>query len=595
MQKQLESEISTSTVPGKSKEQMPDGKLEGDNSSHIALISGNDLLLKLDKIQAGKRPRKFDEIRWLIKLEKDGVLYFEGVNSAFADLRGLKTAEFAGKPLEIFFSKEEFGLLKDSIYKAGRKGSCSFESLVCLNNEKRTLLTQIVLLPKTNGSSHFSVLMSDISELKHSAEFYRIQSTLLSSYIEIAGVMLVVLDIQGRVEMINKKGSEILGWPKEKIVGKDWFRNFVPEKYSRRLRTRFNFLMSGNDSEGYFENSIKRQDGSERIVLWQSSLIKDSNGVVTGLVSSGEDVTEHQRIRQELLRHSQNADFMFRLSRSISDSTDIEDLMNKTSSLMASYPHVLAGRICISETEGLEKCRDIGFGRHTQSFARCFSEILNKIELNSSRKHELLSVKTKFSFYGIDRPAFVSAIPMYTRNEFQGILLIASDEDELGFTSFFEHIAVELGRGIKRKKIEIEHKIAEELFSTVFHTNPDAMTIATMDDGIFLEVNKAFEEMTGFSREEVIGRSVFEVKCWDNDSDRRKLINLLKKQKKASGFVTTLLRKDNSAFAGLFSASVINYRAKRCMLAVVKDVTNRKTASRKNNIHYAIIYLSLRC
>jgi len=49
------------------------------------------------------------------------------------------------------------------------------------------------------------------------------------SYIEHAGILFLVLDRNGRVTLINRKGAEILGYPKEEILGKDWFTNFLPE------------------------------------------------------------------------------------------------------------------------------------------------------------------------------------------------------------------------------------------------------------------------------------------------------------------------------------------------------------------------------
>ncbi|GAI74382.1 unnamed protein product, partial [marine sediment metagenome] len=49
-------------------------------------------------------------------------------------------------------------------------------------------------------------------------------------YLDVAGVMLVAIDVEGRVGLVNKKGCEILGYEEEEIIGKKWFDNFLPER-----------------------------------------------------------------------------------------------------------------------------------------------------------------------------------------------------------------------------------------------------------------------------------------------------------------------------------------------------------------------------
>lgn len=53
----------------------------------------------------------------------------------------------------------------------------------------------------------------------------------LRNYFDLVQVMIVILDREGRVASINRKGCEILGYKEEEIIGKNWFDNFIPESY----------------------------------------------------------------------------------------------------------------------------------------------------------------------------------------------------------------------------------------------------------------------------------------------------------------------------------------------------------------------------
>ena len=64
-------------------------------------------------------------------------------------------------------------------------------------------------------------------------------------YIDIAGVMLLALNRQQEVVLINANGCEILGYPKEEIMGKRWCSNFLPERDRERVNGVFDKLLAG--------------------------------------------------------------------------------------------------------------------------------------------------------------------------------------------------------------------------------------------------------------------------------------------------------------------------------------------------------------
>ncbi len=120
-------------------------------------------------------------------------------------------------------------------------------------------------------------------------------------YLDIAGVMLCVLDTEGRVMLINSKGCEILGYKVKDIIGKNWFDHFLPERLIKEVKGVFFSLMAGDiKSVEYYENSILRKNGVERVVAFHNTVIRDQGNNITGVLFSGEDITERKAVEYKL-------------------------------------------------------------------------------------------------------------------------------------------------------------------------------------------------------------------------------------------------------------------------------------------------------
>jgi PAS domain S-box-containing protein len=122
-------------------------------------------------------------------------------------------------------------------------------------------------------------------------------------YLKVARVMFVLIDLQGRVVLINRKGCEILGYEESEVLGRDWFAGFVPEETRDSVRSVFDDLIAGKiESDTPFENTVITKSGERRTIAWQNTVLRDEKGRITGTLSSGEDVTERRRMEEELTR-----------------------------------------------------------------------------------------------------------------------------------------------------------------------------------------------------------------------------------------------------------------------------------------------------
>jgi len=114
-------------------------------------------------------------------------------------------------------------------------------------------------------------------------------------------VILIVIDTNGRISLINKKGCEVLGYEEEKIIGKDWFDHFLPERIRENTKSVFQKLLKGElEPVEYYENPVLTKIGEERIIAWHNTVLNDDEGHITGTLSSGEDVTDRRRAEDAL-------------------------------------------------------------------------------------------------------------------------------------------------------------------------------------------------------------------------------------------------------------------------------------------------------
>lgn len=130
----------------------------------------------------------------------------------------------------------------------------------------------------------------------------------------------------------------------------------------------------------------------------------------------------------------------------------------------------------------------------------------------------------------------------------------------------------------ERKQAEEALRISEMKFATAFHSSPDAITISTLKDGRYIEVNDSCLRMLGYSREEMVGCSVFDLGVWEKPEDRDTMKQRLQEQGRVKNLEIRLRRKSGETFPALFSAEVIELEAEPCLLAVVADITMLKQA-----------------
>jgi PAS domain S-box-containing protein len=118
-------------------------------------------------------------------------------------------------------------------------------------------------------------------------------------------------------------------------------------------------------------------------------------------------------------------------------------------------------------------------------------------------------------------------------------------------------------------------RVSEEKFANAFLTSPDAININRLADGVYIDVNQGFGRLTGYSRQEVIGKSSLDLNIWADPADRARLVKGLLEKGGVDNLEAHFQRKNGNIGTGLMSARVIIVQGEKCILSVTRDITER--------------------
>ena len=140
--------------------------------------------------------------------------------------------------------------------------------------------------------------VTEQNRLKKEAEH---EHRLAELYMNVIGTLVMTLDLNGNITMINKEGCKLLGLQQDEAIGKNFIDNFIPEKIRSEIKGIFNSIASGEKQiVAHYKNTIVDTNNQEHLVAWTNNFIKDINGNITGVITSGIDITKEEKLSQKL-------------------------------------------------------------------------------------------------------------------------------------------------------------------------------------------------------------------------------------------------------------------------------------------------------
>jgi len=315
----------------------------------------------------------------------------------------------------------------------------------------------------------------DITEFEEADKALRESQERAQQYLDVAEVMLVALDTEGRIEMINRKGCEILGYEVADLLGKNWMESCLPEGTVPMVQKGFSQIIGGEVGPlEYLENAILTSSGDERIMAWHNALLLGPGGEIRGVLSSGEDITARKWAEKALAESEARFRALFEEAPVAYQSLDGEGRFLDVNDAFVSLL-------------GHERKDLIGSS---------FETILN------SESKQLF--RERFPLFKASGIAKGSELTVRRRDGSERLVSIEGRVSRTGAGQFRRTHCV-LTDITERRRAEEDLRTAEGWVSGILSAAP--VGIGVVRDRVFQTVNDFFCGMLGYDREELVGVS----------------------------------------------------------------------------------------
>ncbi len=238
--------------------------------------------------------------------DKNGIVV--GANITGSKLLGVGRRNLIGKPFSLYVAPDDrdiFRLHLKQVMETKAKQVCEIQVLKTKETIFHAVLESILIEGNNREFYQCRTTMTDITARNQAEEELRRERDRAQQYLDLAGVIMVAIGGDHKINLINIKGCEVLESTKEEIIGKDWFDNFVPERNRNEVKGIYEKLIKGFiQPVEYAENNIITKSGKERIIAWHNTVLKDENGKIVGTLSSGQDISDKRKMETQLL-HSE--------------------------------------------------------------------------------------------------------------------------------------------------------------------------------------------------------------------------------------------------------------------------------------------------
>ncbi len=130
----------------------------------------------------------------------------------------------------------------------------------------------------------------------------------------------------------------------------------------------------------------------------------------------------------------------------------------------------------------------------------------------------------------------------------------------------------------EKRRSEQALRLSEDKFSKAFRISPDAISITRLSDGLIIEINEGFTRLTGFTAEDAIGRSALAFNIWANLDESQRFYSSIQLYQEISNMECVFKKKEGAPWFGLISARIIEVNSEICVIAIIRDITERKLA-----------------
>ena len=406
------------------------------------------------------------------------------------------------------------------------------------------------LITKDGSIGGIVAILRNITERREAEAAVRNERDRAQNYLNVASVILVAIDAEGEVTMINRKGCELLGYPEDQIVGKDWFSNFIPKRFRKQVKAVSEKIISGEiEPLCDYENPVHTASGEERLIAWHNTELRNENGDIIGHLSSGEDVTE-RREAEDALKESEE-----RLRDLFENMTEMVQIVATDGSLLyvnKAWCEILG--YTEEEVQGFSIFDII----HTDSKEHCqtiFKDVTSGTPVSNIEATFITKDGKSILVEGSANCRFEDGMPVSTRGIFRDIT--------------------------ERREAEEALRESEARFRVLFNSGSDAVFVHGFTEAgkpeSFIEVNDVACSRLGYNREEFLSMSPMDIDDPSVPVDMPHLTATLMKKGHVL-FEAAHSTKNGTSIPVEISSHLFVLSSKVLVLSVARDITERKQA-----------------
>jgi len=472
-------------------------------------------------------------------------------NPAFEKLTGFSLAETLGvkapHPWWPEEHREEFGAaLKEAMARGGQGGEGVLQKK---NGELFWVAINSTAVKHGGKLSYFLLNMLDITERKQAEEALQQSEKKYKNLAEATSDMIWETNEKGLFTFVSPRIKDILGYEASEVTGKIRTLDLIPKADVPKWLKRFKGINAKKEPFSGFEITHLHKNGTP--VLFETSGIPtfDNAGNFKGYVGVNKDITERKKMLEALRDSEEKTRKMF---ESVTDSISVIDL---------------SGII----TEVNQRTVEIhGFSSKEEILGR------NAFDLVAPRDHKKIARNMRDAVKQGTIRGVEYTLLRADGSEFPGELSTSALQDASGKVFSLITIARDI---TDRKQAEQALKESEEKFSKVFSSSGNAICIISFKGNKFIEANESFTRFTGYTREEIIGRSITDFDLWVHKEELEQWLNKLQETGHAHNVEFHSRMKSGEIRVGLASAETINIGGEPYRITVIADITERKQAA----------------
>ncbi|NPV91817.1 MAG: PAS domain S-box protein [Firmicutes bacterium] len=545
----------------------------------------------------------------LVYLDTD--FNFVWVNSSYA--RGCR------RPVEDFIGKNHFELYPDAENEAiFRRVRDTGEPIVFrakpFTHPDRPLEGIMYwdwsLAPVTDFSGKVTGLvfsLTDVTEMINTEETLRETRDYLENLINYANAPIIVWDPDFRITRFNRAFEHLTEYSADAVLGQS-LEILFPADRKQEVMDVIGRTASGEYWE-VVEIPILHKGGDIRTVLWNSANILDESGNIVATIAQGQDITERKIVEEALRKSQRREELLSTVSSRLLESEDpqaiVNDLCQKTMEYLECdvfFNYLVderQNRLHLNTYEGIpgEEAALIewlDFGT-----AVCGCAALEARRIVAKNIPETPDPRTDLvRSYGV---LAYACHPLMVGGEVLGTLSFGSrsrrfftDEELAVMKAVADHLAIAVNRLLTNLKLhetseryrelaeklrDVDLRQSEEKFSRVFHLSPAMMAINRLDNSEYIDVNGAWLDARGYTREDIIGAQVSEF--GEDPVFREEVLRELQERGRVHNLEVTYTTKAGEVRPALVSVETIHIEGVPCVLTASFDTTEQKRMERE--------------